>query len=1435
MRAVRDWIARHHIGIIAALIAYLPVVFSSPGAVGADTKTYLYLDPGKVLANASTLWDSDIALGTVTHQNIGFLWPMGPFYWLLDAVGSPDWLAQRIWIGSLLFLAGLGVSFLLRTLDWQGSGLIVAVLAYELSPYLLDYSARISAVLLPWVGLPWLLALTIKAVRAGGWRYPALFSLVAVTVGSVNATALLLVGLAPVLWIGHVVLVERSVRLQDAIGSALRIALLTSVTSLWWVAGLVLQGRYSLPVTRYTETYEVVADAATAAEILRGLGYWFFYGNDKFGAWIQPSIEYTQGAWLLFLSFGLVGLALVSATVVRWRHRSFFLLLLVVGALVGIGAHPYDSPSMLGSIFKDFTRTDAGLALRSTPRAVPLVVLATAVFLGALVGAGQRRWPINGRRFGWLVIAAIILANPAMWRIRMIEEHLQRDENLPTYWLDATEWLDENDDGTRVWEMPGSDFASYRWGNTVDPITPGLIERGFVSRELVPFGSPESANLLTAFDRKMQEGTLSPSAVVPMAQLFSVGEIVHRADLTFERFRTPRPIPTAAFLEQIEGLSDGVTFGEPVPNIAGPQQTLRDEVYLAIDPSLPDPSPVTAYRVDNPLDVIRFRAASGAQILVGDGEGIVDAAGAGVFDLTRPTFFAADLVSDPELAVVTLSSAVEIIITDTNRRRARRWGTLRENVGYTEQAGEQPLLFDPQDNRLEIFPAVKNVAGLDPNSTRTVSIQDGPLKVIASRYGNPVTYTLDDRVVHVLDGNVATAWTVADFAEARGEWLELHSEEPITIDHLLAVQPQNRANRHITEFTIRVDGGSATTLTLSPASWQPDGETLHFTPLTGSEFVLEITDLDYPVSTTYPVGISPVGFAELRLGTTGPTTEWIRLPEAFLASLGDDLDRHGVTVVLTRERSNPQEPVRDEPELGMRRLFSLSTERTFEVGGQARLRSTASPAVLDQLLGLTTDTGLTLSSTGSLAGDLRSRPSAALDGDVTTAFTGTFGPQSSQAWRVESAELTSIDEVALTFFVDQDHSVPTEVALQINDEPAVVYPTNLTLEEAPRGSTRTVLLPVTHSAVTSVRLEVISSADRLTRDWYSNAMIPMPFALAEVAIDDWKVNPAADIDTGCRVDLLRLNGVAVPVRLSGTAEQALSGDALVVAGCEPVVAAAGPVAVVTSGTNELAATGFAIDQLVLRSARPVPASPASVAPVVRWQSDVKVTATIEAADHDRWLVLGQSLNAGWQAKLDGQDLGRGRLIDGLANAWFIPAGETGTVTLEWTPQRLVNWALGISALAVLVAMVLAGRGRRDQPHPQAPRSDGPSRPLLDWGMRSANPAPVGIGWATWAGLAAGSFALLNLPSARWTAALVAVSVGVALRKATLRRGPIALATITFAAVSLFILVEQIMRRHPPDFIWPQQFEDVHVMGVLVILLVAGDYLRSAVQPHDVTN
>ena len=77
---------------------------------------------------------------------------------------------------------------------------LVAMLAYMFSPYLLNYSARISVILLPWAALPWLIALTARSLaprRLALSRRCSRWSML--TVGGINATALILVGLGPLL------------------------------------------------------------------------------------------------------------------------------------------------------------------------------------------------------------------------------------------------------------------------------------------------------------------------------------------------------------------------------------------------------------------------------------------------------------------------------------------------------------------------------------------------------------------------------------------------------------------------------------------------------------------------------------------------------------------------------------------------------------------------------------------------------------------------------------------------------------------------------------------------------------------------------------------------------------------------------------------------------------------------------------------------------------------------------------------------------------------------------------------------------------------------------------------------------------------------------------------------------------------------------------
>ncbi|HVM64060.1 MAG TPA: alpha-(1-_3)-arabinofuranosyltransferase family protein, partial [Acidimicrobiales bacterium] len=289
--------------LVLAVIAYVPLLLTHRGMVGADTKQYLYIDPGHMLSQARSLWDPSVGMGTVTHQNIGYLLPMGPWYWVLHTLHVPVWVAQRLWTGTLLFAAGMGMRALCRDAgisrrtDFVGAGAAVASLSYMLTPYVLEYVARISAILMPWAALPWMVALVMRALRTSSWKHPALFALVIALCGGVNATSLIFAGIAPVLWFPFAIWVYREVTARSAGATFVRIGFLTVLTNVWWMSGLWVQAGYGLDVLRYTETVQTVAQTGFAIEALRGLGNWYFYGRDAIGPWLAPANEYMQQLW----------------------------------------------------------------------------------------------------------------------------------------------------------------------------------------------------------------------------------------------------------------------------------------------------------------------------------------------------------------------------------------------------------------------------------------------------------------------------------------------------------------------------------------------------------------------------------------------------------------------------------------------------------------------------------------------------------------------------------------------------------------------------------------------------------------------------------------------------------------------------------------------------------------------------------------------------------------------------------------------------------------------------------------------------------------------------------------------------------------------------------------------------------------------------------
>ena len=60
--APADWWGRAGHVVLAA-VAYTPLLLTAPGQVAADTKQYLYLDPGRLLSRAASMWGGTSSTG----------------------------------------------------------------------------------------------------------------------------------------------------------------------------------------------------------------------------------------------------------------------------------------------------------------------------------------------------------------------------------------------------------------------------------------------------------------------------------------------------------------------------------------------------------------------------------------------------------------------------------------------------------------------------------------------------------------------------------------------------------------------------------------------------------------------------------------------------------------------------------------------------------------------------------------------------------------------------------------------------------------------------------------------------------------------------------------------------------------------------------------------------------------------------------------------------------------------------------------------------------------------------------------------------------------------------------------------------------------------------------------------------------------------------
>ena len=122
--------------------------------------------------------------------------------------------------------------------------------------------------------------------------------------------------------------------------------------------------------------------------------------------------------------------------------------------------------------------------------------------------------------------------------------------DVPDYWRAAAADINDADDGSRVWFLPGQSQADYAWTEPIpDDLDKALLERPSVIRYTLPTASAHSANLLLAADTTLQERT-APPPLRAYARYLGVGQLLVRRD---QRWQPWHGAPPAEVDAQVRG------------------------------------------------------------------------------------------------------------------------------------------------------------------------------------------------------------------------------------------------------------------------------------------------------------------------------------------------------------------------------------------------------------------------------------------------------------------------------------------------------------------------------------------------------------------------------------------------------------------------------------------------------------------------------------------------------------------------------------------------------------------------------------------------------------------------------------------------------------------------------------------------------------------
>lgn len=1298
--------------LLGCLILTALCFHQAPGKIVPDTKLDLTADPGSFLARSLHLWDPQGAFGQLQNQAYGYLLPMGPFHWLLDALSVPGWVTQRLWWSLVMCVAFLGVWKLCGALGYGAPWARFAVaLFYALSPRMLGEVAITSVEVWPLAMAPWvLLPLVTPKARSGWWRVG--WSAVAFgLVGGVNAVATGATLVLPALW-----LVTRRL---DRSAFKLAVGWLGCVVavSLWWLIPLAILGRYSPPFLDWIENAAVTTSKASVFESFRGTSQWLNFlqagdGPTWPAGWLyvtQPALILTSAAIALL---GLVGLAMGTL-----KHRGFLQLSLVAGLLLVTLGHAGTAGSPFSSQLQELL--DGPLAAVRNTHKFELVVRLPLALAAAHALTRLTSWATARgvhRRIVPVLAACLVVsvATPAVFGQLPRPESYQA---IPAHWREAATWLDSQQTSGSVLVVPAASFADFTWGSTKDEPFQALLKRPLAVRDAVPLGSAGTTRWLDEVERQLGSGVGGETLQQALARA-GVRYVVVRNDLRVDA----QVSPTLAVHESLEesGLKRVAYFGPPTgSSIEQPGLTLDEHTRLPF-PSVEiyDVGEVSQARLVPESQLVEVRGApedvpAVLTALGGDREAVTSTDATGLDQL-------------------------QLVQTDGLQRREVTVGRPAENVSPVLTAD------DPGRQKRRTLDYV-----VDPAAVLTTRTWAGGLSgVRASSSAADADATLrlgpGNGPAAAVDGDPTTRWVSGTFGRSSGEWLELTFSAPQSLDDL-QVQfsleaPTTEAVRTLRIDTDRGSLTSAVTDTDKPQHISaPPGTTQRLRITVG------VTDGKNPngvsIAEVSLPGVIPMSRLLVPSGPNRPTDALVFRNQqpgrsACLHAGARPLCREGVA--------------RDSEEAaGLLRSVDLPAAASYRVQGTALPKDGDQ---LERLLTVPLSINAVASSRAVTAPE--GRPGAAVDRDLGTGWVASPDDLRPSL----TLTLPEARKVTRLQFLNDPYlaaSKATIVYARLDGRPSIA------LKVDPEGF---VTLPARKNLVRRIGLTFIANDEVVDVDAASSYARHLPVGVSELRVlgaDEFRkaVDPNGRTGAPCGFGpSVRIDGQNVPTELTATIGDVLQRRPVDFTLCQQNLVE------LPSGRHTVDVTASAnFVPVEVKLTRPgfgdTTATPARSVHV--WRSTpASMTLEVPHADERSVLTVAQNFSTGWEA-YDGSGNKLVPLrVGGWQQGWLVPASPEQVVTARFTPDRDYRVGLLFGLIAFLGIVVLAVFSPRRQ-RKSSRRLRGAGR-LGPW-ITTVLAVAAGTFMAGWFGLGATLAAALVawfLNGRRFV--LVAVVVGVVL-------------------------------------------------------------------------